>query len=278
MTIEEIAELLRLAPGFKSEELLDGAFASLLHGPSVELDDLRQYQGFDSIRDIDWRASARYDQLVVRRMLAEKKARVLVIMDHGERFLGDTRKHVKKSEVAMDIAKCLLVFATRQSCDIAFLYGRDDRFEMSRFYSSLSMGNQEIGSLESVIEAETSLKLDDLVDHVVAQMQRKMIVFVVSDLKGLMEMEAGHLLAGRHDVLYAMVDDGFACDADAYLLDKRGNASSLLFFSKKLREAETSYREKLEKQVEKKMSGRGFARMEGKDLAKDMRRLLERKQ
>lgn len=42
---------------------LDGAYASLMRGRGSDFEDLREYQVGDQVRDIDWRASARHNEI-----------------------------------------------------------------------------------------------------------------------------------------------------------------------------------------------------------------------
>ena len=44
----------------RSRSLLEGEYASVFHGRSLDYDDLRDYVPGDEVRDIDWRATARH--------------------------------------------------------------------------------------------------------------------------------------------------------------------------------------------------------------------------
>lgn len=84
---------LDVLPEFRSRRLLpsrlarlqeiEGATAVILRGPGTEFDSLRDYVRGDDPRDIDWRASARNEDLVVRTWQPERDRHVLILLDTG---------------------------------------------------------------------------------------------------------------------------------------------------------------------------------------------------
>ena len=62
---------------------LEGTTATILRGPGTEFDSLREYVRGDDPRDIDWRASARSKDLVVRTWRPERDRHVMIVVDTG---------------------------------------------------------------------------------------------------------------------------------------------------------------------------------------------------
>jgi len=62
---------------------LDGRAAVQVRGPGTEFDSLREYVVGDDVRAIDWRATARRGDVVVRTWRPERDRRVLVVVDAG---------------------------------------------------------------------------------------------------------------------------------------------------------------------------------------------------
>lgn len=60
---------------------LDGQAAVQIRGEGTEFDSLREYVIGDDVRSIDWRASARGQEMVVRTWRPERDRRVLVVLD-----------------------------------------------------------------------------------------------------------------------------------------------------------------------------------------------------
>jgi len=62
---------------------LDGATSVMIRGQGTEFDSLRDYVRGDDVRSIDWRATARRSDLVVRTWRPERDRRVVIIVDSG---------------------------------------------------------------------------------------------------------------------------------------------------------------------------------------------------
>lgn len=62
---------------------MTGATHAVVRGPGTEFDSLRDYVRGDDPRDIDWRASARSRDLVVRTWRPERDRHVMVVVDSG---------------------------------------------------------------------------------------------------------------------------------------------------------------------------------------------------
>lgn len=84
---------LRVLPEFASRRHLpsrlarlremDGRSAVQVRGEGTEFDSLRQYVIGDDVRSIDWRATARRSEVVVRTWRPERDRRVLIVLDTG---------------------------------------------------------------------------------------------------------------------------------------------------------------------------------------------------
>lgn len=62
---------------------LDGRTSVMIRGQGTEFDSLREYVRGDDVRSIDWRATARRDEAVVRTWRPERDRRVVVVIDSG---------------------------------------------------------------------------------------------------------------------------------------------------------------------------------------------------
>ncbi|NUU16829.1 DUF58 domain-containing protein [Cellulomonas humilata] len=88
-----VAGRLRVLPEFASRRHLpsrlarlrelDGRAAVQVRGPGTEFDSLREYVIGDDVRSIDWRATARRSDVVVRTWRPERDRRVLIVLDTG---------------------------------------------------------------------------------------------------------------------------------------------------------------------------------------------------
>ena len=67
---------------------LDGLLPVLIRGQGTEFDSLREYVVGDDVRSIDWRATARRADVVVRTWRPERDRRVVIVVDTGRTSAG----------------------------------------------------------------------------------------------------------------------------------------------------------------------------------------------
>jgi uncharacterized protein (DUF58 family) len=67
---------------------LDGRAAVMIRGQGTEFDSLREYVVGDDVRSIDWRATARRADVVVRTWRPERDRHVLLVLDTGRLAAG----------------------------------------------------------------------------------------------------------------------------------------------------------------------------------------------
>ena len=74
--------------GRDTSGLLEGGRYALVHTRSLEFDDLRPYVPGDDVRDIDWKATARSGNVLIKRFVSEKHHKILVVADAGRNTTG----------------------------------------------------------------------------------------------------------------------------------------------------------------------------------------------
>ena len=101
---------------------LDGRAAVRVRGQGTEFDSLRDYVLGDDVRSIDWRASARSRNVVVRTWQPERHRRVLLVLDTSRTSAGRV-DDVPRLDSAMDAALLLAALASRAGDSVDFLAG-----------------------------------------------------------------------------------------------------------------------------------------------------------
>ena len=91
---------------------LDGRAAVRVRGQGTEFDSLREYVRGDDVRSIDWRASARNRNVVVRTWQPERDRRVVLVLDSSRVSAGRVAD-VPRLDSAMDAALLLASLAAR---------------------------------------------------------------------------------------------------------------------------------------------------------------------
>jgi uncharacterized protein (DUF58 family) len=189
---------------------LDGQLLARTRGQGTEFDSLREYVDGDDVRSIDWRATARRADVVVRTWRPERDRRVLVVLDTGRTSaarIGD----VPRLDLALDAALLLAALASRAGDRVDLLaVDREVRGSVE------GAGRQEVLSrmvdLMAVLEP-VLLETDGrrLVSEVLRRSRRRSLVVLFTGLdaaplrEGLLPVLGS--LTSRHTVLLASVGD-----------------------------------------------------------------------
>ncbi|QBR73064.1 DUF58 domain-containing protein [Microbacterium sediminis] len=205
----------------KSVHALDGAYASLLHGRSLDFEDLRRYEHGDDIRDIDWRATARLSTLLVKRSRATRMHTILFAVDTGRRMAALAPDETAKKEIAIMAVGALGLLSLRHGDDVTVLYG--DAADVRRTPPRRSEGALEhaLRAIDAACTpASAASDRNELLRTIARTVQRRMIVVVITDEEPITEEHEAALrrLRVQHDVLWITVRD-----ADP-VLDRRSRA------------------------------------------------------
>jgi uncharacterized protein (DUF58 family) len=118
----EVPWTVRVLPPFSSRRHLPAALARLreldgrqamrVRGQGTEFDSLREYVAGDDVRSIDWRASARASDVMVRTWRPERDRHIVLVLDTGRTSAGRVGD-APRLDAAMDAALLLAALAAR---------------------------------------------------------------------------------------------------------------------------------------------------------------------
>jgi len=189
---------------------LDGRAAVRVRGQGTEFDSLREYVRGDDVRSIDWRASARSRNVVVRTWQPERDRRVVIVLDTSRTSAGRIGD-VPRLDSAMDAALLLAALAARAGDRVDFLAG--DRTVRARVRSG-HRGDALSGVQDAMVGLTSALVEADwrrLVGAVDDLGRSRALVVLLTPLEpsaiehGLLPV-IGHL-SSRHQVVLASVRD-----------------------------------------------------------------------
>lgn len=90
-----------------TSRIIDGSYNSIYKGRSMNFDELREYVVGDDIKDVDWKASARSQKVLIRQYIAEKKHNIMLVMDTNRRMLANANETQEKKDIALMAAGTL---------------------------------------------------------------------------------------------------------------------------------------------------------------------------
>ena len=199
---------------------LDGMLPVLIRGQGTEFDSLREYVIGDDVRSIDWRATARRADVVVRTWRPERDRRVVIVLDTGRTSAGRVGVDPTASDPggwprldwSMDAALLLAALASRAGDHVDFLaHDRVTRagvFNASRTELLAPAGRTRWRRCEpALVESDATA----MVAAVQRRVRRRALVVLLTDLnasaldEGLMAVLPQ--LSAKHQVLLAAVAD-----------------------------------------------------------------------
>jgi uncharacterized protein (DUF58 family) len=191
----------------------------LIRGQGTEFDSLREYVVGDDVRSIDWRATARRADVVVRTWRPERDRRVVIVLDTGRTSAGRVGVDPTASDPSgwprldwsMDAALLLAALASRAGDHVDFI--AHDRVPRAVVY-----GASRTELLAQLVEAMAPLQpalVESDAAATVATVRRRIrqraLVVLLTDLnasaldEGLMAVLPR--LSAKHHVLIAAVAD-----------------------------------------------------------------------
>ncbi|MBQ4531265.1 MAG: DUF58 domain-containing protein [Lachnospiraceae bacterium] len=239
----------------KSSNLFDGSYKSIYQGNGMDFENLREYIPGDNVRDMDWKASSRSGKMLVKRYIAEKRHNILLVFDTGKKMTAHTKNLEIKKDLALNVGGIFGYLAAKNGDNVGALYNRNGFIQ----YHQLRTGMQNIERILTLYDKEKfedyESDLEKSLDYIVKNVNRKMIVFVISDATGIRDVSDSTLkkLTGQHDVLFVRIGDADYASGTSYNHDKDIYIPEYITRNKKLLSMEQETKQKLDKENAEKL-------------------------
>lgn len=253
--ISRIKSNITIHTNIKASSILDGSYKSVFMGRSLNFEDLREYIPGDNIRDIDWKASSRSRSLLVKRFIAEKKHNIMIVFDTGAKMNAHTDSMQLKRDVAIYVAGTIAYLTYSNGDFIGSLYNIDGRMQFFPLRTRLYDVEHFLASYDKDVKDSNKSDLNMTLEYLLKHFRRKMVIFVVSDMKGINSLNEQVLkkLMCQHDMLFINVNDATLTgkSSSSYKVEKKTFIPSFLAENKKLAKVEQAIREDIMEKNEK---------------------------
>lgn len=244
--LDEISTSIRLYASRKSMNPTDGLFSSVYQGSGMDFDDLRTYTAGDRIRDIDWKASSRSEEILVRRSTEERRHHVLFIMDTAKGMMADTPESVMKASLAVRVMGAVGYLLNRQSADLAEMLSMKEGID----YIPFSSGNvylQNMMNRYADVVGDGTQTISDVLYHADERIRRHCLMFVLTDMEGISKLneELISAVVHRHDLFVIRIDDALLCDDNSFDIFSGRYADTQYFMTPALQETEKRVRREI---------------------------------
>lgn len=207
--ISRIKTKLNIHSNRRSMLLLEGEYTSSLKGKSLDFDDLREYAYGDDVRDIDWRASAKHQNPLVKRYVANRRHNVIFVVDTSITMLAAAPDYQPKYELASEVLGLLGYIAVKHNDNVG-LATLSPNFEQIKFMGGEMHLNRILDIIESKTQnSETLVDVNSLLATANSAVRSRTIMVVIADeaspspeLKAVLQQ-----IKHRHDLLWVSIAD-----------------------------------------------------------------------
>ena len=187
-------------------DVLAGEYHSVFKGQGMEFDEVREYQPGDEIRTIDWNVTARTGHPYVKRFREERELTLLFLVDLSASGRFGSVKNMK-NEVATELC-ALLAFSAIKNNDKVGLVVFSEEVEM--FIPPAKGTTHVLRLISELLSFEPKKKGTSLragLDYAARILNRRSIVFLISDFFDKDYDRTLRILSRRHDLIALAVND-----------------------------------------------------------------------
>lgn len=238
----------------KANHLLEGKYRSIYKGKSLDFEDLREYVIGDDPRTIDWKSSVKTDKLLVKQFIAEKKHNAFFIMDTNNSMLATTHKKEKKKDLAIVTFGSISYIVKNHGDAIGACFNTEDKPSIHLPSSNSKQIHKLIYDYDKNINLDSSKDLNTSINYVAKNINKRMIIFIITDLKGIDNLIEADLLVllSKSNVLVINIEDDYLFGENGYDLQINKKIPKFLQDDTELYEEEVKSRKiLLEKNSEK---------------------------
>jgi uncharacterized protein (DUF58 family) len=194
----------------RSTNLLEGEYAAISAGRSLDFDDLREYLPGDDVDDIDWKATARTGNPLVKRYKQTRRHDVILAVDTGRGMAAASQAGSPKRDIAILIAGALGYLSLRHGDAVGLMTLSGGRMR----HRPPRASEAYLETLLRTVQQETRLDSDPsdpyaLCGHLLRGIPNRSIVIVVGDdVEPAPDVdEALRALREKHELLWITVGD-----------------------------------------------------------------------
>ena len=189
---------------------LEGQYSSIFKGRGLDFDDLRVYVQGDDIKDIDWHATARTGQVLIRRYIAIRKYNILLVVDTGRSMAATAPSGENKRDLAIMTAGAIATVAQKHEDLVGLIAGNSVRINRLPMHGSPAHIERILQCInnEITLDGPTS-DLDKLLDYVKRTIRRRMLLVIISDRLRFADADEQLLrrLRAQHEILFMAMED-----------------------------------------------------------------------
>lgn len=188
------------------DDVFSGEYHSTFKGLGMEFSEVREYQPGDDIRAIDWNVTARMGHPFVKKFHEERELTVMLMVDaSGSGMFGSVDRI--KGEFAAELCAVLAFSAIRNNDRVGLAMVTDQVEKVVVPKKGRKHVLRVIRELLYFRPEHRGTCLREGIEHLIRVLNRRSVIFVVSDFMDNGYERALRLLSRRHDVVLVRITD-----------------------------------------------------------------------
>ncbi len=168
-----------------------GQLRSMIKWDGLEIEDVRSYYSGDDIRHINWKQSAKYNELLVNRFSSMKDSDVHLFFDYNKNWLGyDINKQQKKDKI-YELSSEVVILSRRLGCNIYMSFLEQEKLKTYYVWKSFERSYSYINKVDNLLGKVWNKYFSGLEQFLNFQktLQKKHIIVIFSDFLQLSSAE-----------------------------------------------------------------------------------------
>jgi len=190
----------------KAENILSGEYKTVFKGMGIEFEEVREYQRGDDVRSIDWNVTARMGHLFVKKYREERELTVYILVDiSASQFVGSSG--LSKKDVAEELAAVLGFSASRNKDKVGLVLFSEG---IDKYIPAKKGSSHFVRIIREVVAANPAgrkTSIQTALEFINKLLQRKAIIFLLSDFFDTGYMQTLQMTAGKHDLVPILLRD-----------------------------------------------------------------------
>ncbi len=186
---------------------LSGDYLSAFKGTGLEFHQIRTYQLGDDVRSIDWKSSAKMNNIMVKEFIEDRERTIVIAIDTSASLAYGSGSRLKQDTVH-DVAAALACIAHENKDNVGLLLFND----IVHTTIPAKKGHAHVSTiLKSIYSTPTigSTNFASLGEHLLKHPQKNMVLVIISDwlLDGDENLSTFKTLAKLYDVIAVRISD-----------------------------------------------------------------------
>lgn len=202
----------------------------------MNFDELREYTIGDDIKDIDWKATARSQKVLVRQYIAEKKHNLLLIMDTNKSMMADSEDgHVKK-DLALLCGGALGYMVAENGDYVGAMLTTRQGPKYCPLKTGLVNLEMILDEYEKSVSLDNTSELEVILNYFLHNMRKRMIIVLVTDANGILKVSEQTLrrILTYNDILVMQIGEASLDGGNVYDMNMESYLPAFFAKDKKL--------------------------------------------